>query len=71
MEDSKKENVLLKEKISKLEAEQEILEASVSRNTATVQKLTNEITQLKEILENLEHTCKNGAFSIDSQEFYK
>ena len=68
LEDSKKENVLLKEKISKLEAEQKILETSVSRNTATMQKLTNEIIQLKEIIENLEHTCKNGAFSIDSQD---
>ena len=68
LEDSKKENVILKEKISKLEAEQEILETSVSRNSATVQKLTNEIIQLKEILENLEHTCKNGAFSIDFQD---
>ena len=68
LEDSKKENVILKEKISKLEAEQEILETSVSGNTATVQKLTNEIIQLKEILEYLEHTCKNVAFSIDAQD---
>ena len=68
LEDSKKENVILKEKISKLEAVQEILETSVSRNTATMQKLTNEIIQLKEILKYLEHTCKNVAFSIDSQD---
>ena len=63
MEDSKKENVILKERISKLEAEQEILQTSVSQNTETMQQYNNEITQLKENIENMER--KNNALPID------
>ena len=65
LEDSKKENVSLNDRISKLEAEQKILQTSVSRNTETMQQVTTEIVQLKEKHENLTHY--NSAFSMEPQ----
>ena len=56
----------MKERISKLEAEQEILQTSVSRNTETIQKFNNEIIQLKENIENVER--KTNALPIDLQD---
>ena len=66
MEDSKKENVILKERISKLEAEQEILQTIVSRNTETIQQFNNEIIQLKENIKNVKR--KNKGLPIDLQD---
>ena len=65
LEDFKKENVSLKDRILTLGAELKILQTSVSRNTETMQQFTNEIVQLKEKLENLMH--KKCAFSIEPQ----
>ena len=56
----------MKERISKLEAEQEILQTSVSRNTITIQQFNNEIIQLKENIKNVER--KNNALPIDLQD---
>ena len=66
MEDSKKENVILKGRTSKLETEQEILQTSVSRNTETIQQLNNEIIQLKENIKNVER--KINGLPIDLQD---
>ena len=68
MEDFKKENVILEERISKLEAEQENLQASVSRNAETLQHFNNEMIQLKENNENVE--SKNNALPIDLQDTF-
>ena len=68
LEDSKKENVFLKERISKLEAEQEILHTSVNRNT-TIQQFNNEIIKLKENIKNVER--KINALPIDLQDTLK
>ena len=56
----------MKERISKLEAEQEILQTSVSGNTETIQQFNNELIQLKENVKNVER--KNNALPIDLQD---
>ena len=68
MEDYKKENVILEERISKLEAEQEILQTSVSQNAETMQHFDNEIIQLKENNDNVE--SKNNALPVDLQDTF-
>ena len=65
LEESRKENTTLKEKMSKFEAEQELLQTSVSRFTDITQQLTNEIIQVKEMVERCEH--KNRLLSMESQ----
>ena len=66
LEDSKKENVFLKERISKLEAEQEIFQTSVSRNTEMIQQFNYEIIQSKENIKNVERDIY--ALPIDLQD---
>ena len=51
-----------------LEAEQEILQTYVSRNTETIQQFNNEIIQLKENIKNVER--KNNALPINLQETF-
>ena len=55
LEESKKENTTLKERIVKLEVEQELNQTSVSRFTEITQQLKREIVQVKEKLEHYEH----------------
>ena len=64
LEESKKENTTLKERIVKLEVEQEFNQTSVSRFTEITQQLKREIVQVKEKLEHYEH--KNNTLSVDS-----
>ena len=64
LEESKKENTTLKERVVKLEVEQEFNQTSVSRFTEITQQLKREIVQVKEKLEHYEH--KNNTLSVDS-----
>ena len=64
LEESKKENTTLKERIVKLEVEQELNQTSVSRFTEITQQLKREIVQVKEKLEHYEH--KDNTLSVDS-----
>ena len=52
LEESKKENTTLKERIVKLEVDQELNQTSVSRFTEITQQLKREIVQVKEMLEH-------------------
>ena len=62
LEDNKNENAILKERISRLEAEQEMFQTSVSRLTEITKQLTNEIIQVKEEVEHYKH--KNSPLSL-------
>ena len=67
LEESKKENTTLNERIVKLEEEQELNQTSVSRFTEITQQLKREIVQVKEKLEHYEHyEHKNNTLSVDS-----
>ena len=68
LEDSNKDSVILTERISMLEAEQEILQTYVSRKTETIQQFNNEIIQLKENIKNVER--KNNVLPIYLQETF-
>ena len=64
LEESKQENTTLKERIVKVEVEQDLNQTSVSRFTEITQQLKREIVQVKEKLEHYEH--KNNTLSVDS-----
>ena len=53
--DTKMENATLKQKVTELENEKEMITTTVKRLNENTEKQTNEIFQLKERLEKLEH----------------
>ena len=57
--DTKMENATLKQKVAELENEKEMMQTTVERLNEITEKQTNEIFQLKDRLEKLEH-LENG-----------
>ena len=68
LEESRKENTSLNNRISKLEAEQRMLQTSISQTIEVTQQLQTEINKLKENKNEIfEHQPKNSSLYVNSE----